>query len=145
MLALLLMTSAHALAPPGHRPSSLAQVQDILTRGVPRLLRVELRLQATGQIRPISPSALSVLRVRAAEPKTDPAFRQVYSLETQLREGNRQVWVALPDSLAAFFRSDVTLGTSVRVLALVAGLDADQPVLLLEGFETDGQAGKAGR
>lgn len=145
MLALLLMTRAHALAPPAHRPSSLAQVQDILTRGVPRLLRVELRLQATGQTRPISPSALSVLRVRAAEPKTDPAFRQVYSREAQLLEGNRQVWVALPDSLVEHFRSDATPGASVRVLALVAGLDADQPVLLLEGFETDRQAGAAGR
>lgn len=139
------MTTAHALAPPGHRPSSLQQVQDIITRGLPRQLRVELRMQATGQIRPISASALSVLRVRAAEPKADPAFRQVYSRETQLREGNRQAWVALPDSLAEYFRSDAAPGISVRVLALVAGLDADQPVLLLEGFETDGQAGAARR
>ena len=139
------MATAHAMAPSGHRPSSLQQVQDIISRGVPRLLRVELRLQATGQIRPISASALSVLRVRAAEPKTDPAFRQVYSREAQLREGNRQVWVALPDSLAEYFRNDAQPGTSVRVLTLLAGLDGDQPVLLLEGFETDGQAGAARR
>ena len=125
---------------PSYVASTLEQLSHRLVANPSKLLWVELRLQATGQVRPISDAAAAHLRTKRTDPKAEPALRELHLREAQFFEAKNSVWMVLPEALFNHYQSDVAAGTTVRALAVATNTPDAQPLLLLQGYEVIGQA-----
>lgn len=98
--------------------------------------KYRLKVNATGNIRPLSPETANTLSTWGRTESRLPAFLKEYTHEVEVTANEKPVWLIWQRSLVAPFRAERSNGGAMEIYAICAGALQGRLLLLVTAFES---------
>lgn len=105
---------------------------------LPPEFKYRLRVNATGNIRQLTPDTAAALSVWGRTESGLPAFLKEYTHEVEVIANDKPVWLIWQRSLVAPFRAERSSGSAMDIYAICAGTFQGRLMLLITAFESLG-------
>lgn len=98
--------------------------------------KYRLKVNATGNIRELSPETAAGLSTWGRTESRLPAFLKEYTHEVEVTANDKQIWLVWQRSLVAPFRAERSNGGAMEIYAILAGAIEGRMLLLVTAFES---------
>ena len=98
--------------------------------------KYRLKVNATGNIRPLSPETAATLSTWGRTESRLPAFLMEYTHEVEVMANEKPLWLIWQRSLVAPFRAERGNGGAMEIYAICAGASQGRLLLLVTAFES---------
>ena len=98
--------------------------------------KYRLKVNATGNIRPLSPETAAILSTWGKAESGLPAFLKEYTHEVEVTANDKPIWLVWQRSLVAPFRAERSNGGAMEIYAILAGAIQGRLLLLVTAFES---------
>lgn len=98
--------------------------------------KYRLKVNATGNIRQLSPETAAALSTWGTTESGLPAFLKEYTHEVEVTANDKPIWLVWQRSLVAPFRAERSNGGAMEIYAILAGAIEGRLLLLVTAFES---------
>lgn len=98
--------------------------------------KYRLKVNATGNIRLLSPKTAATLSTWGRTESRLPAFLKEYTHEVEVTANDKPIWLVWQRSLVAPFRAERSNGGAMEIYAICAGALQGRLLLLVTAFES---------
>ena len=117
-------------------PAGAADSSEANTVLVTPEFKYRLKVNATGNIRPLSPETAAALSTWGRTEAGLPTFLKEYTHEVEVTANARPIWLVWQRQLVAPFRAERSNGGAMEIYAICAGAIQGRLLLLVTAFES---------
>lgn len=117
-------------------PAGAADSSEANTVLVTPEFKYRLKVNATGNIRPLSPETAATLSTWGRTESRLPAFLKEYTHEVEVTANENSLWLIWQRSLVAPFKAERSNGGAMEIYAICAGASQGRLLLLVTAFES---------